>query len=157
MSDEPLAYPLTFSRRVFFGDCDPAGVVFTPNYGRYVFDACEQWLRRVLDIDIADQLKNDEIGTPVRAITTELLYPLKPSDDFEVSVWVKDIGRSSFTLRAIGANSRGRRCFVGDMTCVSTLRLKRAVVELPGHYRRAMQDYQDRSGSWEAAPAPHGT
>jgi 4-hydroxybenzoyl-CoA thioesterase len=142
-------YPLRFERQVAFGDCDPAGIVFTPNYGRYVFDACEQWMRSVLDINIADQLKADEVGTPVRALTTELLYPLRPADRFEVAIWVKEIGRSSFTLRAIGSRQDGRRCFIGDLTCVATIRL----IELPDTYRLAMQDYQSRSGPFDTASA----
>lgn len=153
MTDILAEHPLTLSRAVRFGDCDPAGVVFTPNYSRYVFDACEVWLRRVIDVDIADQLRDDEVGTPVRAISVQLLYPLRPSDEFRTRVWVKEIGRASFTLLVIGENARGRRCFVGEMTCVSTLRLKRAVIDLPEHYRRRMEDYQARSGEPEIEAA----
>lgn len=146
MSDTLSEHPVPLIREVRFGDCDPAGVVFTPNYSRYVFDACEIWLRRVITVNIADQLRDDEVGTPVRAISVQLLYPLKPADECRMRVWVKEIGRSSFTLLVIGENGRGRRCFVGEMTCVSTIRLKREVIDLPDHYRRQMEDYRAKSG-----------
>lgn len=140
-------HPLTLARIVGFGDCDPAGVVFTPNYGRFVFDATEVWLRRIIGVNIHDQLRDEEVGTPVRAISTELLYPLKPADRFLTRVWVKEIGRASFTLRVVGENAQGRVCFEGEMTCVSTIRVKRSVIDLPAHYRAAMEDYRARSGS----------
>lgn len=145
--------PLTLARTVSFGDCDPAGVVFTPNYGRFVFDAIEVWLRRTIGVSIHEQLRDEEVGTPVRSIQTDLLYPLKPADRFLTRIWVKHIGRASFTLMAAGENERGRRCFNGEMTCVSTLRLKRAVVDLPGHYRAAMETYQMESGGPETPAA----
>lgn len=153
MSEIQAEHPITLARSVRFGDCDPAGIVFTPNYSRFVFDACEVWLRRVIKVDIADQLRDDEVGTPVRAISVQLLYPLKPADDFTMRVWVKEIGRASFTLLVIGENGRGRRCFVGEMTCVSTIRLKREVIDLPDHYRRAMEDYRAKSGEPEIEAA----
>lgn len=145
-------HPLTLARTVGFGDCDPAGVVFTPNYGRFVFDAVEVWLRRTIGVNIHDQLRDDEVGTPVRSISTQLMYPLRPADRFLTRVWVKDIGRASFTLLATGENGRGRRCFEGEMTCVSTIRLKRAVIDLPDHYRQAMEAYRAASGTPEVVP-----
>lgn len=154
MHDITAGYPIVLNRRVRFGDCDPAGIVFTPNYSRYVFDACEEWLRAVLDINIAHQLQGDEVGTPVRALTTELLYPLKPGEDFTMEMRVKNIGRTSFTLEALGTSQKGHRSFIGTMTCVATIRLKRAVIALPDHYRAAMQDYQDRCSPSQAAPPP---
>lgn len=146
MPDTASRAPVTINRRVQFGDCDPAGIVFTPNYGRYVFDACEEWLRVVLDVNIAQQLRDDEVGTPVRALTTELLYPLKPAEEFTATVRVKNIGRSSFTLEVTGLGARSQTSFIGTMTCVATIRLKRSVIELPDSYRSAMEDYQRRCG-----------
>lgn len=144
MPDTASRAPLTLTRRVHFGDCDPAGIVFTPNYGRFVFDACEEWLREILGVNIVHQLRDDEVGTPVRALTTELLYPLKPAEIFTATVLVKNVGRSSFTLEVTGVSASGHTSFIGTMTCVATIRLKRSVIELPDHYRRAMEDYQRR-------------
>jgi len=35
------AIPLVIRRRVKFGDCDPAGVVYTVTFGEYVISAAE--------------------------------------------------------------------------------------------------------------------
>jgi acyl-CoA thioester hydrolase len=143
--------PLTLSRTVGFGDCDPAGIVFTPNYGRFVFDAVEVWLRRAMGIDIHQQLKGDEIGTPVRALNVELLAPLRPAEVFQSAVWATHLGRSSFRLTVRGRTAAGAPSFVGEMACVATRRSARAVVPLPDAYRAAIEAYRARCGPDDAA------
>lgn len=147
--------PITIARRVRFGDCDPAGIVFTPRYAEFVFDAAEVWLERVMGLPIHAQLSGTETATPVRSISVDLHLSLRPGDPFVCQVFVEAIGRTSFRLLVAGRRGDGRLSFVGRMTCVATDRSRRITEPLSPGYRAVLADYQARSGTppGDAGPA----
>jgi 4-hydroxybenzoyl-CoA thioesterase len=147
--------PITIARRVRFGDCDPAGIVFTPRYAEFVFDAAEIWLERVMGLPVHAQLAGTETATPVRSISVDLRLSLRPGESFACQVFVEAIGRTSFRLLVVGRRGDGRLSFVGRMTCVATDRSRRVTEPLSPAYRAVLTDYQARSGTppGDAGPA----
>lgn len=145
----PLLYdeaPVRVEMRVRFGDCDPAGIVFTPRYGGFVFEAVEVWLEAVMGIAIHQQLKEGEIGTPVRSVTTDLHKSLRPGERFSSSVYVEAIGRTSFRLLVIGRRADGALAFVGRMTCVTTNAARSAAEPMGRAYRERLDRYREDCG-----------
>lgn len=132
--------------RVKFGDCDPAGIVFTPRYGGFVFEAVEAWLEEVIGLSVHQQLRAGEIGTPVRSLTTDLYKSLRPGDRFSSEVHVEAIGRTSFRLLVIGRRGDGALCFVGRMTCVATNATHTASIPLNELYQQRLDAYRAACG-----------
>lgn len=122
--------PVRLRRRVMFGDCDPAGMVFTPRYGEFAFDAVEHWLEAALGHRIVEQLSGKHTPLPVRSYTMDLRHSLRPGDEFSCAVWVEKIGNRSFTLQVVGTLEAGRVAFVGHLTCVATDRARTAAAPL---------------------------
>ena len=44
------AYPFTVTRTVKWGDCDPAGIIYTPRVLDYAMEIVEAWYREVLGV-----------------------------------------------------------------------------------------------------------
>ena len=154
-SAEPLIHnvaPVRVEARVRFGDCDPAGIVFTPRYGGFVFDAVEVWLESVMGIAIHQQLKEGEIGTPVRSLTTDLHKSLRPGEAFSSTVYVEAIGRTSFRLLVIGRRGDDALAFVGRMTCVTTNASRTAAEPLGRVYRERLDRYREDCGEIPEVP-----
>lgn len=143
MTDEA---PVVVRSRVKFGDCDPAGIVFTPRYGGFVFEAAEVWLEQVMGLSIHQQLNKGEIGTPVRSLTTDLHKSLRPGEQFTSEVHVEAVGRTSFRLLVIGRRGDGALCFVGRMTCVTTDASHRSAVPLDDRYATRLAAYREKCG-----------
>lgn len=138
--------PIRIDSRVRFGDCDPAGIVFTPRYGGFVFNAAEVWLEQVMGLSIHQQLNEGEIGTPVRSLTTDLHKSLRPGDHFSSTVYVEAIGRTSFRLLVIGRRGDDALSFVGRMTCVTTDASHRSAIPLSDHYQERLSGYRAACG-----------
>ncbi|MFL0671433.1 MAG: acyl-CoA thioesterase [Erythrobacter sp.] len=138
--------PICITARVRFGDCDPAGIVFTPRYGGFVFEAAETWLEAVMGLSVHQQLNEGEIGTPVRSLTTDLHRSLRPGDRFTSTVYVEAIGRTSFRLLVIGRREDGVLSFVGRMTCVTTDPSHRSAMPLSEMYQQRLTQYQADCG-----------
>lgn len=84
--------PLKF--KVAFDEADGEGIVFFGNYFRLAHRALEAHLPR-LGVPWAEWFKNSEFGVPLRHVEADYLRPLKPGDDYQVSVDVAEIGESS--------------------------------------------------------------
>ncbi len=44
------AYPFTVTRTVKWGDCDPAGIIYTPRVLDYAMEILEAWYREVVGV-----------------------------------------------------------------------------------------------------------
>jgi acyl-CoA thioester hydrolase len=137
-------------RRIRFGDCDPAGILFTPRYGELVFEAIELWLEQVFGHSVVDQLRGRGTPTPVRAYSVEMRRSLRPGHEVELAVWVEGIATRSFTLLVTGTLA-GAVVFVGRMSCVTTDESRRQAANVPARHREILEDYQRRCG-----PLPEG-
>jgi acyl-CoA thioester hydrolase len=143
--------PVRLRRRIRFGDCDPAGILFTPRYAELVFEAIELWLEQVFGHSVEDQLRGRGTPTPVRAYSVEMRRSLRPGNEVDLAVWVESISVRSFTLLVIGSLA-GTIVFVGRMSCVTTDESRRQAAELPPRHREILEDYQRRCGA-----LPEGT
>ena len=91
-----------YSVGVHFGDCDPAGIVFFPNFARWMdqsslnfFMACglEPWHELVKTRGI--------VGTPVLEIHTRFVQPATYGETLQVHTTVESWARKTFTHRHV--------------------------------------------------------
>ena len=89
------------SLRIEWGQCDPAGIVFYPQY-LIIFDTSTGWLfERTGLTPLALRKKYRIVGMPVVEVGARFVMPCRFDDDVVVESEVSEWGRSSFTVRRI--------------------------------------------------------
>lgn len=82
-----------------FGDCDPAGIVFYPNYFRFFDAATAGLLFEALGIRKGEWLARfDVVGIPMVDTGARFLRPSRFGDVVRIETAVTAIGRSSFQV-----------------------------------------------------------
>jgi 4-hydroxybenzoyl-CoA thioesterase len=85
--------------RIEWGQCDPAGIVFYPQYF-IIFDACTGWLfERTGLTPRALRRKYGIVGIPIVDVGATFRAPCRFDDEVIVESHVGEWGRSSFTVR----------------------------------------------------------
>lgn len=142
--------PFVIRRRVKWGDCDPAGVVYTVTFSEYVISAAELFYGRLLG-GSPQRLKDQHgFGTPTRALAFDFQASLWPDEEFDMTVHVERIGERSYTLR-IAASARGAPAFDARLTPVCVARGERRAIAIPSAMRDALLSYQTACA--QAAPS----
>jgi 4-hydroxybenzoyl-CoA thioesterase len=85
--------------RIEWGQCDPAGIVFYPQY-LIIFDSCTGWLfERTGLTPSAMRKKYRTVGMSVVDLGVHFVMPCRFDDEIIVESQVGEWGRSSFTVR----------------------------------------------------------
>jgi 4-hydroxybenzoyl-CoA thioesterase len=90
---------LTANRRIEiqFGDCDPAGIIYFPNFYRFFDDATAHLISAALGMRKRDWIKQYGIvGIPVVNITTDFRAPSRYGDHVDIESTITKVGRASF-------------------------------------------------------------
>ena len=132
--------PFVVRRRVKWGECDPAGVVYTPVFAEYVISAAELFygalfgsgpkMRRELAFD-----------NPTRALTFDFKSPLWPDDEFDMTVSVRNISSRTYTLGISGTKS-GNDVFDSELTAICLKQDERRAIEIPPRFRSQLEEYR---------------
>jgi 4-hydroxybenzoyl-CoA thioesterase len=85
--------------RIEWGQCDPAGIVFYPQY-LIIFDTSTGWLfERTGLTPLAMRKKYGIVGIPIVEVGARFFAPCHFDDEVIVESEVGEWGRSSFTVR----------------------------------------------------------
>lgn len=85
--------------RIEWGQCDPAGIVFYPQY-LIIFDTSTGWLfERTGLTPSAMRKKYNIVGMPVVEVGVRFVSPCRFDDEIVVESEVGEWGRASFTVR----------------------------------------------------------
>jgi 4-hydroxybenzoyl-CoA thioesterase len=83
-----------------FGDCDPAGIVYYPNYFRMFDNATAALLSAAFGMHKRNWLEHYDIaGIPMVDTGSRFLIPSRFGDEIEIRSEITDLGRSSFGVR----------------------------------------------------------
>ena len=96
--------PFDTDKLIRFHHCDPAGIVFYPQYFVLFNELVEDWFNHGLDVDFASFHAVDRLGVPMVHIECDFLSPSKIGDTLRFRLAVKRIGTTSLTL-AVEARS----------------------------------------------------
>ena len=134
--------PVVIRRRVKWGECDPAGVVYTATFSDYVISAAELFYGALLGSTPQRAKHEHGFGTPTRALSFEFSRSLWPDEEFEMTVNVADIRKSSYVLDITGRMPDGDTVFIARLTPVCVARSERRSIEIPSAFRQALAGYQ---------------
>ena len=83
-----------------FGDCDPAGIVYYPNYFRFFDNATTGLLSAALGMHKRNWLEHYGIaGIPMVDTGSRFIRPSSFGDMIDIRSEVTELGRSSFSVR----------------------------------------------------------
>lgn len=147
---KPIEYliseqPLVIRRRVKWGECDPAGVVYTATFSDYVISAAELFYEVLLGAT-PQQVKNRlGFGTPTRSLAFDFISSLRPDDEFDMSVKVMDVRNRTYVIRIAATTLKGDPVFNATLIPVCVARPERVSIEIPPDFRQALLNYQSQS------------
>ncbi len=101
MSDASTPLPVArFERptRIRFAHCDPAGIVFFPQYLVLFNGLVEDWFTDGLGVSYAELLGPRRVGIPIVRLECDFKAISRMGDDVVLGLAVERLGRSSFTL-----------------------------------------------------------
>ncbi len=96
--------PFDTDKLIRFHHCDPAGIVFYPQYFVLFNELVEDWFNHGLGVDFASFHAVDRLGVPMAHVECDFLSPSKIGDLLTFRLAVKKIGTTSLTL-AVEARS----------------------------------------------------
>ena len=90
----------TMTLSIQFGDCDPAGIVYYPNYFRFFDNATASMLSAAFGMVKRDWLAHYAIaGIPMVDTGARFLKPSTFGDTVKIVSEIFELGRSSFSVR----------------------------------------------------------
>ena len=85
------------SKPIRFHHCDPAGIVFYPEYFVLFNELVEDWFDRGLGVDFARLHGEQKRGVPMRRLECDFLSPSRIGERLTFTLAVKKIGSTSLT------------------------------------------------------------
>ena len=141
MSEEQAA-GATFSRErlIRFSDCDPAGIVFYPQYFVMFNGLLEDWVDGPLGIGFAELVARRRIGLPTVRLEADFRAVSRFGDAVELSLQVERLGGKSLTLalRCCAAGNGELRMSMRQVIVTTSLETH-AAIEVPADLRAAIQ------------------
>ncbi|WP_339460569.1 acyl-CoA thioesterase [Pseudomonas sp. EA_105y_Pfl2_R69] len=128
----------TTHRTILFGDCDPAGIVYTPRIAYFVIEAVHDFLTHVLGASGIREIYAMGILPPARALAIEFLAPMAWDEVIEIRVSSTELGTSSFGFRVEGRNAAAEITFRATLTQVCISPQSKRPVPLPQALREAL-------------------
>jgi len=94
------AAPKRFERplRIRFGQCDPAGIVYFPQYLVMLNGLLEDWFTDGLGVSYAELLGPRRVGTPTVRLEVDFKAISRPGDEVVLGLQVNRLGRSSLVV-----------------------------------------------------------
>ncbi len=86
------------TRRVEFGHCDPAGIVYYPRYFEMISSVIEEYFTGFVGLDFAKMLLHDGHGMPTARIAVEFKAPSRLGDALDFTLDFTRVGKASATL-----------------------------------------------------------
>ena len=126
-------------RMIRFSDCDPAGIVFYPQYFVMLNGLVEDWVSEGLGIDYHALISERRIGLPTVRLEADFRAVSRMGDKVTLGLAVERLGSRSMTLvlRCFEPASGELRMQVRQVLVTTSLESHRAV-EIPQDMRAAI-------------------
>ncbi len=136
--------PVVVRRRVKFGECDPAGVVYTPVFSEYTLSTYHWFLSVMLGGPMFGEIKRIGIDSPIKALTFEFRNMLVTEQVFDMTCKVTDIRTRTFDLEITGRSTTQtpHDIFVAKLTPIILSREERRSIEIPRELREKLEAYR---------------
>lgn len=126
--------------RVRFSHCDPAGIVFFPQYLVMTNALVEDWFNEGLRIDYAQMIGQRRIGLPIVKLDCEFSRPSRMGETIMLSLALGAIGRRSIGIDIVG-HCGGETRFRAKQVLVTTSLDSGASIDIPADIASALAQF----------------
>ncbi len=130
-------------RLIRFSDCDPAGIVFYPEYFVMLNGLIEDWFNDELNYVYAEMVNVHRIGLPTVHLEVDFTAISRLGDTVTLTLQVEHIGGASLklTLRCLGADESVRLTM--HQVLVTTSLVSHGAIKIPTDLRAAMERWSN--------------
>jgi 4-hydroxybenzoyl-CoA thioesterase len=131
-----------FERKVpiRFSHCDPAGIVFFPQYFVLFNALVEDWFTEGLGVNYAVLVGQRRVGVPTIALQSEFTRPSRMGEEVTFGLSVQRIGNSSFRVALGCRHGAELRVRAQQVLATTSLETDRAI-PIPRDVRSAMDAF----------------
>lgn len=144
--DQPPMDRLLSRRTVKWGDCDPAGILYTPRVFDYITEAVESWYHDVGGVPWMEMIGSGQ-GAPTVHTSVDFRTPMEPGLDLAIAVLLEAVGSTSLSFRILGDGVDGVRYFEGRLVSVFIDFATRRPIPIPAGVRGRAEAYAGRHGA----------
>ncbi|MSP50517.1 MAG: acyl-CoA thioesterase [Alphaproteobacteria bacterium] len=131
-----------------FSDCDPAGIVYYPNYFNMAQALVEDWFGQSLGMPYAELLNVRKIALPTVHLTVDFNRPSRLGEVLTWSLKVEGLGRSSIRLKLIASADNVERLSIQQV--IVTIDPTGKSVTIPPELRVKVANYQSATAAKKA-------
>lgn len=131
----------TSEHRIRFSECDPAGIVFYPQYFVLFNDLLEQWVDSLLPEGFHGVIAQRKVGMPTVSLQADFRSISQMGDDVVLSIGVKKLGSRSIQLQLQCIGKDGILRMEVQQVIVTTSLVTHQAIEIPEDLRTAMQSF----------------
>ncbi|MFT4064539.1 acyl-CoA thioesterase [Paraburkholderia sp.] len=135
--------------RIRFSHCDPAGIVYFPQYLVMTNMLVEDWFNEGLRIDYAHMIGQRRVGLPIVKLDCEFSRPSRMGETILLTLDVATIGRSSIGI-GIRGHCNGETRFRSKQVLVFMSFDTGKSIDIPGDIASALAAFVPPSQSIEA-------
>jgi 4-hydroxybenzoyl-CoA thioesterase len=134
-------------RRIRFSDCDPAGIVFYPQYFVMFNGLVEDWVDDVLQVGYSDLVSRRRIGLPTVRLEVDFTAVSRLGDAVQLELEVARLGAHSVTLalQCHGERRDDVRMRMRQVLVTTSLETHKAIV-IPNDLRDAIARFMQHGG-----------
>lgn len=128
--------------RIRFSECDPAGIVFFPQYFVMLNGLIEDWFDEGLGLSYGDVLAKRRIGLPTVRLEAHFTAVSRLGDDVVLQLQVIRVGQRSITLKhGCACAQTGEQRMSLHQTIVTTSLDTHRSIDIPADIRVAIERF----------------
>jgi len=127
---------------VRFSHCDPAGIIFFPQYFVLLNGVVEDWFTLALGIDYAHLIGHQRIGLPTVSLQCDFLAPSRMGEQIEFKLRVGRMGKRSITVDVECVGIDGTRLRLRQVLVTTSLIDHRAI-DIPADVLTAISRWEN--------------
>jgi Predicted thioesterase len=126
------------AHRIRFSDCDPAGIVFYPQYFVLFNDLLEAWIDSLVPEGFAGYIGEKRCGLPTVHLEADFRAISRMGDDVILSIALERLGGKSMGLALACTGKDGVLRVAVKQTVVTTSLDSHAAIPIPEQLRQAL-------------------
>ena len=130
-------HPFERPVRIRFAHCDPAGIVFFPQYLVMVNNLVEDWVSEGLGVPYAELIGRRRTGLPTVSLNCEFTAVSRMGEDVVMGLSLEQVGTKSITLQHGCRRGDELRMRARQVLVFTSLDTHRAI-DIPADLRAAM-------------------
>ncbi len=127
---------------VRFSHCDPAGIVFYPQYFIMFNGLVEDWFNQGLGVNYARTITEHRLGFPIVKLECDFIVPSKIGEIITLALKLERLGRSSMEITVVCSYKQEERLRARFVLVTMNLDTQRAQ-PIPDDLRALMQAFQE--------------